>query len=258
MTVIERLARLGYIAIGIVYALIGGLTAAAALHHKRGAADRRDAFAFILDKPFGNLLLIVIAAGLAGYAIWRISSGIVDSERRGSDAKGFALRAGSIARGLFYGGAAWQVVHLAMREGGQGRGSDANAKHWTARAMDHPFGRWAVAIAGLVIVGAGIYQISRAVRGKLSSRLHLQSRRLIAISRFGIAARGVVFGIIGASLVLAAIHYDASEARGTTGAFHAVAQQPFGRVLLALVATGFIAYGVYAVVNGLYRDIRAS
>jgi hypothetical protein len=259
MNWIERLARLGYISVGAVYAIIGGIAAAAALHGGRRAPDRRDAFFFIIEKPFGNLLLLIIAAGLTGYALWRLSSGVFDSDHRGSDAKGIAIRIGSFVRGVAYGVAAVQVARLATHHGGAQRSSDASAKHWTARAMDHPFGRWAVAIAGLVIVGAGVYQLMRAFKSKLSKRLDVRriSEKVIAICRFGIAARGVVFGIIGGSIVSAAIRYDPNRAQGTSGAFRMLASQPFGRVLLATVAIGFIAYGVYAFVNARYRRIEA-
>ncbi|MEA2571762.1 MAG: hypothetical protein QOI24_3763 [Acidobacteriota bacterium] len=263
MNWIERLARLGYMSIGAVYAIIGGMTAAAALHRGGKTADRRDAIAFILGKPFGHALLLVVAAGLAGYALWRLSSGIFDSDRRGSQLKGIAIRIGSFVRGLAYGAAALQVGKLALRQGGAGKSSDSSAKQWTARLMSHPFGRWATVIAGLIIIGAGVYQLSRAFRSKLSKRLDLRSmnaatrEKVVAICRFGIAARGIVFTIIGGSVVLAAIRFDASRAQGTSGAFRTLAAQPFGRVLTGVVAVGFIAYGVYAFVNGRYRRIEA-
>jgi hypothetical protein len=263
MNWIERLARLGYISVGAVYAIIGGLTAAAALHQGGKTADRRDAVAFILDKPFGNALLLIVAAGLTGYALWRLSSGIFDSDRRGSEPKGIAIRIGSFVRGLAYGGAALQIARLALHHGGAGRSSDGSAKHWTGRVMSHPFGRWATAIAGLIIIGAGVYQLSRAYRSKLSKRLDLHSLKaatrdkVVAICRFGIASRGIVFTIIGGSVVLAAIRFDSNQAEGTSGAFRTLASQPFGRVLMGVVAAGFIAYGVYAFVNGRYRRIEA-
>lgn len=259
MNWIERLARLGYLSVGAVYAIIGGITAVAAMHGGRRTPDRRDAFFFIIEKPFGSVLLLIIAAGLIGYALWRLSSGFFDSDRRGSDAKGIAIRIGSVARGVAYGAAAFQVLRLATHHGGAGKGSDASAKSWTARAMDHPFGRWAVGIAGLIIIGAGIYQLTRAARAKLSKRLDTShmSNALRAICRFGIAARGVVFGIIGGSIVNAALKYDPNKAEGTSGALGTLAAQPFGRVLLLIVAVGLIAYGVYAFVNARYRRIEA-
>jgi len=258
MNWIERLARLGYISVGAVYMIIGGITAAAAAHGGRSTPDRRDVFRYIIEKPFGNVLLLIIAAGLVGYALWRLSSGFFDSDRRGSDAKGIAIRIGSVVRGIAYGAAALQVFRLAMHQGGAGRSSDASAKHWTARAMEHPFGRWAVAIAGLIIIGAGIYQLSRAFRAKLSKRLDVRRipDALRAICRFGIGARGIVFGVIGISIVNAARRFDSSKAEGTSGALGTVAAQPFGRLLLIIVAIGLMAYGIYAFVNAKYRRIE--
>ena len=82
-----------------------------------------------------------MAIGLFGYAVWRVSSAIFDSDHRGRDAKGILIRAGGLIRGIFY---AWIAIELFL---GGGKSSDTQARHWTARAMDKPFGRWAVAIA---------------------------------------------------------------------------------------------------------------
>src|SRR5206468_8525555 len=115
---------------------------AGAIVHRGKITGRQGAFRWILARPFGPALLIVMAIGLFGYAVWRVSSAIFDSDHRGRDAKGILIRAGSLIRGIFY---AWIAIELFL---GGGKGSDTQARHWTARAMDKPLGRWAVAIAG--------------------------------------------------------------------------------------------------------------
>src|SRR6478672_6841200 len=95
---LERLARFGYTCKGSVY-VITGLLAAATIIGRGRAADRQSAFRFILDAPFGRLLLMIIAVGLIGYALRRVSSGIFDSEQHGTDWKGIAIRMGSVVRG---------------------------------------------------------------------------------------------------------------------------------------------------------------
>jgi hypothetical protein len=200
---IEGLARVGYIAVGVVYATVGALSAIAGIRGG-GAPDKNDAFAFILDKPFGKILLFVITAGLIGYALWRVISGITDGERRGNKPKGLALRASSIVRGLLYAAFAVEVGRYATKRDAVTT-SDQTAKHWTARLMDSPFGEWLVGAVGVVIIGAGIYQLTRAWKAKLGSQLRLDGmqpatkRRVVAISRFGLAARGVVFAVVGIS-----------------------------------------------------------
>jgi hypothetical protein len=259
---IERLARVGYFAIGAVYIIAGGLTAVAALGNRGNTTDRKDALTFIVGQPFGKAILALMAMGLAGYSIWRILSALVDSDRRGSDAKGIGARIAAFLSGVFYGALTIEVVRLLRNRSGGGD-DEAAAAHWTARALDLPFGNSLVAIAGMVIFVVGVYQIGRGWKADLSKRLRLSTLQpatrtaVVTISRFGLAARGVVFCIIGASVVTAALRSDPGEARGLSGAFASLTQQPFGHALLAAVAIGFVAYGIYAIVNGMYRSIDA-
>jgi hypothetical protein len=155
--IIERLARLGYASVGIVYMIVGGFTVAAGLG-KRGTPSHADALALIREQPFGKVLLIVIAAGLAGYTIWRFTSALMDDEHRGSDAQGIGIRVGSFGRGLIYAGFAVEAVRTAMHRSG-GEGGEQQTQHWTGRLMEAPFGRWLLAAAGLGVVAYGAYQL---------------------------------------------------------------------------------------------------
>lgn len=246
----EKLARLGYASKGVVYAIVGFLAAGAPFGHGKAGPDKNDALIRIASKPFGFVLLLVIAAGLAGYAFWRIVSGALDSERRGSDAKGLALRFGSIVRGLFYGTIAIEVLRFAQHRV-SGSGSDAASRHWTARAMSQPFGRWLVAAAGLTLLGYAVYQVYRASTDKARRHLRGVSERMITISRFGIAARAVVFAVIAVSIMRAAVRFDPSVAKGTSGALRQIAN--FSPWVLFIVGVGLIAYGAYAFINAKYR-----
>ena len=258
---VERAARIGFFAIGAVYIVAGGLTAFAALGKGGGTTDREGALTFILDKPFGKFVLMLMALGLAGYAFWRILSGIIDSDRRGNDLKGWRARGGAIGSGVVYALLMIEIVRLLR---GQGSGGGEGTAHWISRVLDWPFGRSLVVIAGMIVVIIGVYQLLRAWKSDLSKRLDLGSLEprtrhvVVSLSRFGMAARGVVFVIIGASVVNAAVRYEPGAARGLSGAYSKLLEQPFGHFLLAIVALGFVAYGVYAIVNGLYRRIDVS
>ena len=255
---VERLARVGYVSKGLVYTIIGSLTAAAALGHGRSRGDSSAAFRFILEQPFGRVLIGVVALGLFGYAAWRIINAITDPERRGSDAKGLAIRAGGFARGALYGSIAFEALRLALGRSGGG-GNDDEAQHWTARILDAPFGQWIVVAAGAGIAGYGVYQLYRAWQSKLGKELRLHwvtdrfTRRLVAISRFGIAARAVVFLFAGLSVARAAWQRDPGEVQGMGGALRDVGA--FSQWLLIIVAIGLVAYGVYQFVNARYRRI---
>jgi hypothetical protein len=254
---IERLARLGYASIGIVYMIVGAFAVRAGVGRRGSTGGQKDALALILQQPFGRVLLGVIAAGLIGYVLWRFVSAVTDSEHRGDDAKGLGIRAASIFRGLVYSAMAVEVIRMIARNSSSGSaGSEQKAEHWTGRLMQQPYGQWLVALAGLGIVSYGAYQLYAAWDAKLSKRISLGEMdarvrgKVIAISRFGIAARGLVFLIIGGSLVVAAVRHNAESAHGTAGALRELPPP-----LLILAGLGLAAYGVYALVNAKYRRI---
>ena len=63
--------------------------------------------------------------------------------------------------------------------------------------------------------------------------------------------------IVGGFLVLAAIHANASEAKGLAGALRTLQQQPYGWVLLGVTALGLFAFGAFQLVVAYYRRIDA-
>jgi len=78
------------------------------------------------------------------------------------------------------------------------------------------------------------------------------------LGRFGIAARGIVFVIIGIFFIQAARLSDASQTKGLGEVLAILAQQPFSPVILGIVPLGLIAYGIYSVIEARYRKILRS
>ena len=256
---IERLARVGFAAKAVLYTVVGVLALRAAMGAGGRTTGSKGALATLLDQRFGAVILVVVAAGLFGYAAWRIAEAILDPEHRGHDAKGLAVRSSFAARGIFHAALGVQAIRLAMGSGG---GGDQATEEWTARVLDAPFGGWLVVGAGLSVAGYGLYQLYRAWAAKLSKQLDLSrlSREagswLIKVCRVGIGARGVVFAVVGAYLVRAGVAHNANQAATTGEALSVIGRQPFGEWLLAGVAVGLIAYGAYEVVQARYRVIR--
>ena len=256
---IEWLARVGYAAKAVLYTVVGVLALQSAVGSGGKTTGSRGALTALVRQNFGALILVVIAAGLFGYAAWRIIEAILDPERRGTTAKGLAVRASIAVRAIVHAALGLQAVRLAT---GGGRAGGQAVETWTGRLLDAPFGRWLVVGAGLAVAGYGIYQLYRAWAAKLSRQLDLASLSreagswVLNVCRCGIAARGVVFGICGWYLVRAGFAHDARAAADTGEALGAIAHQPFGGVLLAVVAVGLIAYAAYEVVQARYRVIR--
>jgi hypothetical protein len=260
---IERLARFGYAAKGVVYCLIGLLALMSALGRGGDTTGSRGALQRLLDQPFGQILVAVLAVGLAGYSLWCFIQAVEDPEQEGSDAKGIAKRAWTFGKGVIYFSLVLAAVGMAigMRRGSSGGGDDNRINQWTAKLMELPFGKWLVLIVGICVIGYGFWQLYRAWKVKLDDQLNLFTLSgpahvwALRVSRFGIGARGVVFGVIGFFLVMAALHHDPSEAKGVGPSLAALRNQPYGPWLLGIVALGLISYGIYEFIRARYRRI---
>ena len=256
---IERLARIGYAAKGVLYATIGFL--AAHMPFGEGAlATTNGAMHSVQHAPFGRFLIAVIAIGLIGYAIWRMVEAWLDPERRGNGAKGLALRASFAFRAIIHAALAVTAVRLAVGSPVEGDGNDA--ERWAARALGITGGRWVLWIIALSIGAFGLYQIYRAFAAKLSKQLELGriSREvgywIIGVSRLGIAARGIVFSVIAFLLGTAALRKTPASAGGVDDALQSLAR--LGSWPFTAIAFGLVAYGLYELLNARYRRIRVT
>ena len=255
---IERLARFGYAAKGVVYVLVGSLAALAAYGEGDSPTDSRGALTRVVYQPYGRVLLSVVAAGLAGYALWRLVQALRDTEEKGGGLKGLSIRFGYACIGAVYAGLCYSAVKLVLGRGA-GKGSDESTRGWTALALTFPLGRWLVGLAGLCVIGFGGYQAYKAftARFRRKWKRHEMSEHARALAtragQVGLVARGVVFAIIGLFLMQAAWRARAEEARGLGGALRALEQQPYGPYVLGAVALGLVAYGLYMFVEARYR-----
>ena len=259
---VEKLARLGYTAKGIVYAIVGVLAVQAAIGVGGKTTDTRGALSTIAQQPFGKFLLALVALGLIGYVIWRFVEAIQDPEHRRDNGEGLARRVSSAFSGIIYASLALSAIRLIMGSD-RGGSSTSSAQGWTASLLSQPFGQWLVGLIGAFIIGFGFYEFYTAYKAKFRKQLKLNEMKAteatwaIRISQFGIAARGVVFVMIGFFLIQAARQSDASAARGLDGALATLAKQAYGPWLLGIVALGLMAYAIHMWIQARYRRINA-
>jgi hypothetical protein len=250
--------RFGYTAKGVMYALIGLLAVRVALGRGGAMTDQQGALVHVAQAPFGRVLLVAMAIGIAGYALWRILQAACDTERKGRDASGLAARLVYAGIGAFHAVLVFGALNL-LRTGDAPRNSSVSAQDWTARLLGKPFGQWLVAIVGLLVIGGGCYQGYKAFTARFREELRLgemgatTERWVVALGRGGYAARAVVFGLIGVFLLYAALRANPGEARGIDSTLATLAQQPFGPWLLGIVALGFVAYGLFLFAEARYR-----
>lgn len=256
---IEPLARLGYASKALVYAVVGYLALAAALERGGRVTDTSGALRVVLQQPFGRFLLIVLAAGLCGYAVWRILDAITDPDRHGTSFKGLVTRIGNAVRALIYGGLGIEAFRLFRGLGGSKPGE---AQMWTARFMDFPFGEWLVGVGGLIVAIYGVSEVISAFKGGYSRTLDLSPippgfrRTAENISRVGIGARGVIITILGIFLVRAALTRDPSEAHGTRESILELANTIPRDWALLFIGVGLLAYSFDQAIHAWCRRIR--
>jgi hypothetical protein len=258
---IERLARLGYVAKGVLYMTAGALAASFALGNGgRPDVDSRGALRSVIQMPFGRILLGAIALGLAGYGIWKLVDGIKGVEHPGRSAKAIVLRIAAIGRAVLHLALAGTAASLALwRRGGEGH--EEQARHWTARALDLPAGHLFVYAVAAGFVGYGAWQLYCAFACKLDDKLDLArlpraiGRVVIDVSRFGIGARALVFGTIGVLLARAAADRAPGKAGGMRSSMAELAE--LGRLPFLAIALGLAAYGIYELLDAKYRRIHA-
>lgn len=261
---VRTLARAGYVAKGAVYAVIGALALGLALGEGGRTTDTQGAIATIARAPLGGALVVVLAVGLVGMALWFVVQAVAnpDGERR-EGAWAILSRVGQGIAGLGYASLALAAVRLAFG-GSAGRGGDAAARSWTARALELPAGRVLVFAGAAIVIFVGGRQIWRAVGGRFLKHVDLASaaawvrRWAPRLGAAGFVTQGVGFVLVGLFFAQAAFERDPREATGLDGALETVARQPYGQVLLGVAALGLLAYAAFALVEGRYRRIRAA
>jgi uncharacterized protein DUF1206 len=250
----EWLSRGGFVARGFVYAIVGVLAFRLALGAGGKLVDQEGAFHTVAHQPFGSLLLTLLAVGLAAYALWRLVRAAIGHGPEGADRA--ADRVVAFASGLVYAGLC--VVALRVLTGSASTTSPSKA---TGGVLGWPAGPWLVGIAGLVFVGVALYQGYRGVTKDFleDAKTENMGRATKAwigwIGLVGYIARMVVFGLVGVFLVKAAVDFDPKDAVGLDGALAKLLAQPFGPVLLGVVAIGLVAFAIYSWSDARYRRI---
>lgn len=256
------LTRFGIGSKGVVHFGLGGLALLAAVGLGGKTTDLRGVLGSIFELPFGSLLVLVAAVGMAAFGCWRTLQGLLDFDHVGAGPKGLVLRGSSLLAGLSH----WVLVvaayQLVSMSSGPEPDGEARSRHWAARLLSHPLGDEVLAAIGLGVLASGALQLKRAASADFLTYVDLSplspSERKVAIllGRLGFAAYGTVFAVIGTYLLVSAWFRDPNEARGMAGALRTVGASPYGPYLLGALALGLVAQGGYMLVEARYRCMK--
>ncbi len=260
---VDRLVRVGYFARGIVYGLIGYLALQTAFNGQGRITDQRGALAAIADKPFGKWVLIIVAIGLVGLFIWGLIRAFADPLREGSGSKGLVKRAGYLIGGISYGALFIPTLNLIQNAGRRSIPSTGQtAQNTAAGIMAHSWGPALIGLIGLILIGVGIGRIIDGYKARFHERFNAYAMNAterewaVRMGRFGYIALGIVFVIIGGMALWAASTRNPGRIVSIDGALLFLARQPYGQLLLAIVALGLIAFAIYSFMGAFWFRIR--
>lgn len=236
---LERLARIGFAASGLLHLMIGWVAARIALGGQ-GEADQGGALQEVRDAPFGEVLLWGAVVGFLALAVFQLLDGLV----RGGE---LTDRVKALSRAALYavlGGTAFIVARGGSTDG------EETTTDVTATLLAAPMGRFLVGAVGLAVVGVAVYHVYKGGSKKFLETLTPTGsgavrRGIVATGMVGYIAKGVALLIVGLLFLVAAWTADPDDAGGLDGALQTLAEQPFGTVLLLAVALGLVLSGVY-------------
>jgi hypothetical protein len=264
---IVRLGRAGWLAKGIVYLLAGGLALVVVdrsfgwSHVTVGSkeASPTGAIKEVAQSSGGPLLLVALAIGMFLYAAWRIATAVLPGS---TDAEGLATRVGYFVSAIVYTTFGVTAISLARSRAAKANGNKT-VRDITSSVMEHTAGRWLIGIAGALTVAAGLYRFRMGLKSDVTGDVDMSgmsaersrwTRRLGAVGEVG---RGIAMGLIGFFLLRAAVTFEATEATGLDGALRRLAEQSWGAFVVAVVAVGLIAYGLFCLATFTRRRLQA-
>ena len=255
------LVRIGFLARGLTYGLIGALTLALAFGAGTAGAkpDQQGALGLIAKAPLGFVALIVIAFGLLAYAIWKFSQALFGRGPEGGGGSKLSQRAVNAGGGVAYVVlCALAIEILAGSGGGSSGGSPQKA---AGGILGWPGGPVIVGAVGVALIAGAVYQAYYGLSERFTKQDKTeemdrgQLRRFCLIGKVGFCGRATVFGLVGYFLLQSAINYDPGSAVGVDGALARLHHQTLGPWLVGLVGVGLLTFGVFSLHEARYRRL---
>jgi Domain of Unknown Function (DUF1206) len=248
-------ARLGLVAYGITHVLVAWLALHVAFGTGNERTDQNGAFQTIAAQPFGRVLLWVLVVGFAAVAFWRLQQAVFATAGVQDTKEQVKKRVESGFRAAVFIALAVLAARIAAGGGSNGGGQKA-----TAGVLGWPGGQFLVGAAGLVIVAVAVMKAKHGWEKTFLEEMNLPSDRharevVERLGQVGSIAKAVALALIGVLVMVAAVTFDSSKANGLDPALKALAGQPFGMFLLAAVALGLAAYGVFCFFDAKYHRV---
>jgi hypothetical protein len=260
-SMLEVIARIGYVAKGLIFLSVGVLALMAVFGFAEGRVTGTDGAVHVLGRGMpGRWGFGLLALGLSGHVFWRLYQAFLDPAEKGRDWKALIQRTGYMISAGFY----ISLVGVTLSAVTGLIGPDRSTQDAVSQALSWPGGRWAVGLVGLVVIGVACYQAWRAWSQPFRPKWMGDGRTgpihplLAAVASYGIAIRALLFSVIGWHLLRAGWFVSSDEAIDVASwLWQLLSREEFGSLMLSLVASGLICYGLYCLFNAALRRIEA-
>jgi len=253
-TTLELFARAGLTAYGAVHILVGWLALLMAWGAAADSSDLSGALGAVAKQPLGRVVLWSVAAGLLALALWQVGESIWGYRKReGARRKQVA----SWASAVVYAGLGVSAGRVAL---GSGTSSSKQQQEATSGVLSLPAGRVMVVGVGVIIILVGVTHVVKGVKKSFlkeivtSSMSRFARQAVTGLGRIGYIAKGVAVGGVGGLATYATVTFD-PQRQGLDGALQTLLAQPAGRFLLTVLALGFVAFGLFAMLQARYRNM---
>lgn len=248
--------RVGLVAYGAVHLLVALLALQLAFGTDSGGeASAGGALHQVAQQPLGKGLLIVVGAALGALVFWRlIQAARAYTETDGG--KRVVKMGGYLFKAAIYGFLGVTAVRIALGSSSGGGGEET----MTAKVMAVGGGRILIGALGFAVIAYGVFVLSKAVTKSFKDQLTANGKSgdlgtaTVVIGQAGHAGKGTSIALVGGLFVWAAAAYDAEKAGGLDAALHTLLGQPYGKVMLIVVALGIGCYGVYCLVRARHTS----
>ncbi|MGX5915019.1 DUF1206 domain-containing protein [Aliidiomarina sp. Khilg15.8] len=251
------LAKMGYVARGVIYLTIGSLTLMSALGMQGEQTGSKGAILTIKSQPVGEFMLVLLVAGLCGYVIWRSIQGITDTDDHGHSLKGLVIRGGLIISAATHAVLAYWVVKLLFHQSDDSSGQSASSA--VSNYLNEEMSTLLFGGIGVVVMLVGVAHLYKGYTSGFKKYMDLPKGEhlwLTPICQFGLMARGVVWLIIGWIVLRSAIAAGSSDQKGITDALEWLNNTPYGNWLIIIISIGLVAFGAYSFIEAIYRRVE--
>jgi hypothetical protein len=258
--VMEGFERLGYGVRGLIYITMGLLALAVTLGKGGAPVTPQGAISAIGRQPAGMIILWVVLIGLVSYSLWGVIRAIFDPLHKGRDAKGLLNRGGFLISAASY--TVLAIYTYGIIAGTGSAQSGAGTQKPMASIMSTAWGPYVIGILGVAIIGVGLYQVYQGFKSSFDKQFQAyvmtaqEVRIATQLGRFGTAARGFLLALVGVLVCTGALKSNPSQPVGFDAALTSLMRQPYGIFLLAIVAVGLVAFGIYSMLSTMWFRSR--